>query len=478
MTRKKKTTTAEDGAIIDDPTQAAKYRTYPLDLTPVPNYPKKLVIYRLAASPFWWVRYYANGKTLRRTTRTANKRDAIEFAKGFYDEVNFKQRQGLVLNSRADFEMCATALLEQQDAMVARGEMSAMMQQNDRYRYSKEVRPFFKDYDLKNIDYFLIEKFINKLSADKLTAPTISSYLGFVRKTLGYAQRRGYIEVVPQFPRVKKVDKARGWFTLSEYKKLYDTAQRLSGETWEIRKFVDANGKEEIFTAKRQPATYKPRSAANKEFQKKVDASQLLRRVEMTLDLRNLIVFMVNSFIRPTDIKWMQHKHIEVIEGQHTYLRMSLPTSKKHDKPIVTMASAVHYYKRQIQLHSSADKKLHKAGPEDYVFLPEFGRKTAADTKEQIEKRRGTALTQLQRQFSVVLAATNLAKGARGEDRSLYSLRHTCIMYRLLYGNGLDLLTLARNARTSTEMIERFYASHLEGEMNTEMLQSRRAAKQ
>jgi hypothetical protein len=82
MTRKKTTATAEDGAINDDPTQAAKYRTYPLDLTPVPNYPKKLVIYRLAASPFWWVRYYANGKTLRRTTKTANKRDAIEFAKG------------------------------------------------------------------------------------------------------------------------------------------------------------------------------------------------------------------------------------------------------------------------------------------------------------------------------------------------------------------------------------------------------------
>jgi len=50
-------------------------------------------------------------------------------------------------------------------------------------------------------------------------------------------------------------------------------------------------------------------------------------------------------------------------------------------------------------------------------------------------------------------------------------------MYRLLYGEGLDLLTLARNARTSTEMIERIYASHLEGEMNIEMLQSRRTMK-
>lgn len=253
MTRKK-TSSAKPSTKKGEASAApAKHRTAALNLTHVPNYPKKLVIYQLAASPFWWTRYYADGKILRRSTKTANKRDAIEFAKGFYDEINFKQRQGLAMNSRADFEMCATALLEQQDAMVARGEMTAMMQQNDRYRYNKEVRPFFKDYDLKNIDYFLIEKFINKLSADKLTAPTISSYLGFVRKTLGYAQRRGYIEVVPQFPKIKKVDKARGWFTISEYKKLYDTAQRLSGETWEIRKFVDANGKEEIFTATRIP---------------------------------------------------------------------------------------------------------------------------------------------------------------------------------------------------------------------------------
>ena len=453
---------------------ATKHRTSALNLTHVPNYPKKLVVYQLAASPFWWVRYYADGKILRRSTKETDKRRAIEFAKGFYDEVNYKQRQGLVLNSRADFELCAEALLEQQDAKVQRGEMSAMMQQNDRYRLQKEVLPYFRSYDLKSIDYFVIEKFINKLSADKLTAPTISNYLGLVRKTLGYAQRRGYIEAVPQFPKVKKVDAPRGWFNTREYRKLWSAARKLSGQTWEIRKFVDANGKEEIFTAQRQPSTYKPRAAAQKALQQKIAASQLLRRVEMTEDLRNLIVFMTNSFIRPTDIKWMQHKHIEVIEGVHTYLRMSLPTSKKHDKPIVSMAAAVHYYRRQKALHWSDDKRKNKATVADYVFLPSYGRTSAADTKEQIEKRRGAALTQLQRQFSVLLAHCGLAQGARGEERSLYSLRHTCIMYRLLYGEGLDLLTLARNARTSTEMIERFYASHLDGEMNIEMLQSRR----
>jgi hypothetical protein len=36
------------------------------------------------------------------------------------------------------------------------------------------------------------------------------------------------------------------------------------------------------------------------------------------------------------------------------------------------------------------------------------------------------------------------------------------------------MLTLARNARTSVNMIERFYASALSGEMNVGMLQSRR----
>jgi hypothetical protein len=53
-------------------------------------------------------------------------------------------------------------------------------------------------------------------------------------------------------------------------------------------------------------------------------------------------------------------------------------------------------------------------------------------------------------------------------------LRHTAITLRLLYGQGIDMLTLARNARTSVNMVERFYASVLSGEMNVGLLQSRR----
>ena len=47
-------------------------------------------------------------------------------------------------------------------------------------------------------------------------------------------------------------------------------------------------------------------------------------------------------------------------------------------------------------------------------------------------------------------------------------------MFRLLDGDKIDLITLARNARTSVEMIERFYASKLTGEQNIDMIQSDR----
>ena len=76
--------------------------------------------------------------------------------------------------------------------------------------------------------------------------------------------------------------------------------------------------------------------------------------------------------------------------------------------------------------------------------------------------------------FNWLLDETGLAIGLKGQKRTLYSLRHTSITLRLLYGQGIDLLTLARNARTSVEMVERFYASTLNGEMNIDMLQSKR----
>jgi len=166
---------------------------------------------------------------------------------------------------------------------------------------------------------------------------------------------------------------------------------------------------------------------------------------------------MVNSFVRPVDIKLIQHQHIQIVRGDNTYLRISLPETKKHTTKIVTLSAAVNIYESLLK-HMNLRGFGYKS---DYLFLPEI-------------QDREAAIFIIGKHFRELLEATSLRRGSLGQNRSLYSLRHTAITFRLLYGNGIDLLTLARNARTSVEMIERFYASALTPEMNIGMLQSRR----
>jgi hypothetical protein len=85
---------------------------------------------------------------------------------------------------------------------------------------------------------------------------------------------------------------------------------------------------------------------------------------------------------------------------------------------------------------------------------------------------RDYALRDITRQFDQVLKVAGLKISSNGDARTLYSLRHTCIMLRIIKGGGIDSITLARNARTSAEMIDRFYAKYLTGEMNIAQLQS------
>lgn len=101
------------------------------------------------------------------------------------------------------------------------------------------------------------------------------------------------------------------------------------------------------------------------------------------------------------------------------------------------------------------------AGDEDYLFLPAIPDRLAA-------------ITLMEKHFRQILIKSQLRYGNQQQRRTLYSLRHSAITFRLLYGQGIDLLTLARNARTSLEMIDKFYASELRAEMNVGMLHSKR----
>ena len=140
-------------------------------------------------------------------------------------------------------------------------------------------------------------------------------------------------------------------------------------------------------------------------------------------------------------------------------MRLSLPPSKGHSFPITTMPWAVKVYERICR--RQALELGRDVIPSDYVFMPQAA-------------SRDNAMKLLARQFEIVMEVTGLKSSAAGETRTLYSLRHSSIMFRLLFGRTVDTLTLARNARTSPEMIDRFYAAPLQGEMNVGELQRKR----
>jgi hypothetical protein len=297
-----------------------------------------------------------------------------------------------------------------------------MAHDNDIYMLNKRILPEFGAMELASISFATLQDFVGKIGAD-LEPSSIQRHLSIVYKVMEYALHRQLLLALPNFPTIKKKDEPRGWFPDAQYRTLIARATELVGTSAKVQ------------TTETGPP----------------------RTLKFTADLPKMIQFMVNSFIRPTDLKNMQHKHDEILRVEQVYLRLSLPKSKNKDAPIVTMVEAVTVYE-QLRSVYAADGL---AEPEDYVFMPQY-------------PNRDTALRELQHQFNYLSDDLGYKTGPQGEARTIYSLRHTSIMFRLLDGDKIELLTLARNARTSVEMIERFYASKLTGEQNIDMIQSDR----
>lgn len=428
----------ELSAANDDVFNTKRCRTTPIPetLSHVPNYPNKLRIYLTNASCYWQARCFHKFKTYTRSMHTSDKKRAFSNARLFYEELvssDIVARLSVRKCETSDatlFSVLAIKVLELESGKVHRGELTEKSLKITRYRLNKSVLPIFGQLPVSQISYLHLESYVAKLSKQGLTGVAVGMYLVIVRKVLNYALRSNIITHLPAFPKVKAIRIPRGGFTLKEYHCLLQTAWRMRGTTYEMQ---------------------------TRAKQMRVEGA-VGKVVTMPAEMTRLIGFMVNSFVRPSDVKLIQHKHVEIIRADNTYLRLTLPETKKHDKPIVTMRAAVGIYQRLL-----TDAKAQGYGkPDDYVFLP------------YLKTRRDHAIRHMEFLFNWLLDETGLAIGLKGQKRTLYSLRHTSITLRLLYGQGIDLLTLARNARTSVEMVERFYASTLNGEMNIDMLQSKR----
>ena len=403
-------------------------------MTVVEGLPSKLKIFRIAGSKYWQMRFYNLGRYTTQSLKTTNIEEAKGFAaqifESYVDSGTYIPRAtAYVLHEETNQQLLHSLIedvLQAEEQKVQRDEIKHASYVMSKIRLEGLIFDFFKNQPLNKINADVLAEFITFLTRRNLSASTIQGYMAQTRKLLKLLCRKEIIKAVPAFPSLKSQPNSRGAFTLTEYKAILRESKRLRSET-----FTD--------WGKRNKAWIRS------EYH------------QMPIEMNWLIRFMVYTFVRPGDIRQIKNKHIEIIRGTYHYLRLNLPEVKRHSAATVSLPPAVLIFEKLLAYQQARGY----GKPDDYVFFPE-------------ESNRRLVLDITGWAFNWILKNLGIKAGPHGADRTLYSLRHTAITFRLIYGGSIDLLTLARNARTSVEMIDKFYASTMSAEMNIALLHGKR----
>ena len=171
---------------------------------------------------------------------------------------------------------------------------------------------------------------------------------------------------------------------------------------------------------------------------------------------------LANTGIRHgTEALNLQWKHITLFEeGGLQYLEMSV-RGKTGRRDIICRSGTINYLKR---IHGRSEDIKHIPFEDmlrQRVDLPVF------------RLPDGTVSKNLHQTFRAFVTETGLITCPRtGQNRTLYSLRHTYATFALL-NDGMDIHALAIQMGTSIGMIERHY-SHLTPRLKKDMLTGKR----
>ena len=176
-----------------------------------------------------------------------------------------------------------------------------------------------------------------------------------------------------------------------------------------------------------------------------VDNKIEVRGVPLTEEIYFFIVFMTHTFLRPvsSEIFAIKYRDVEVIEDPK-HLRIRLKKGKTGFRYVSSLQVAVDIFKKLFEFNTPFTKD------DDYIFQPTY-------------RNRTSAMRNMQRQFNYILEKCDLKNTYDGQVRTPYSLRHYALQTRLLKSKGkVNIFTLAKNAGTSVNQLERFYLKNLE----------------
>lgn len=400
----------------------------------------KVHVYKRDNSKFWQCSTYLQGKNRRTSTKEDSLQHAKQFAEDWYLELRGKSRAGLLKDEKT-FRVAAEQFLKEYE-VITEGQRSPRWVEGHAIRLRVHLNPFFGDLPISDVTAGKVQEYrVHRMTPNpdsnpaesksnrkpKATPParkTIHNEIVTLRQVLKTAIRHGWMSSLPDLsPPYKTQGKIvhRPWFSPAEYKQLYETTREYTKSVPERFRW---------------------------------NAEQM----------HDFVLFMANTGLRPDEAKNLQHRDVEIVLDEATNEKILIieVRGKRGVGYCKSTTGAVRPYERLLNRPKPIDKN---AGAEGEEVKPVFPSKM-----DYVFPGNHIKL------FNGILDRANLKLDRDGNARTAYSLRHTYICLRLM--EGADIYQIAKNCRTSVEMIEKHYAAHIKTTLDAAAINVRRVKPQ
>jgi integrase len=394
----------------------------------------KVHLYKRPNSRFWQCSTYLAGRNRRETTKQESLQLAKEFAEDWYLTLRDKSRQGELLSEKT-FKQAAEQF-EREYEIITEGQRSPRWVEGHKARLRLHLIPFFGSLGLSQVTAGKVQEYrMHRMTPSDEPNPhardnrphtgkppsrsTLHDEIVTLRQVLKTASRHGWLDRLPDLsPPYKTQGKIshRAWFSHKEYKQLYTATRKRAG---------------------------KPKHPAYKWH-----AEQM----------HDYVLFMANTGLRPDEAKNLQHRDVEIVTDDWSgdkILEIEV-RGKRGVGYCMSTPGAVRPYERLRDRPKPAEENGDDAPPES--VLPEPTDPVFPGNHIKM--------------FNNVLSEEKLKFDRDGNRRTAYSLRHTYICFRLM--EGADIYQIAKNCRTSVEMIEKHYAAHIKTALDTSAINIRK----
>jgi hypothetical protein len=378
------------------------------------NLYKGLSIYKVGGSSKWYVRIW-DRRTKKYLVKSTGEDSSIRARAAAQELALSLLRSEPLIESRYTFRHFALKLLHKARLQGKSGDRSDGYVKSIHWAIQNEdwgLLRHFGEMDVRTLKTNTYQDYITQLGKKRpdLSSSSKNTLMAAFRNVLKIARDEGVIDNVPATPRARVKDNPRPFFRFAPlvakeddaYQKLLKAVKQMDGQGVQVRGF-----------------------AVDDEFY-------------------DLLLFLTHSFVRPIMSELYAIRHSDVtIAVDPRRLIVTVRDGKTGFRAANTMEAAVSVYER-------IKKRYPSAKPEDYIFYPQWNNRT-------------TASGMVQRLFNEVLRVSGLETDAvTGKAHTLYSLRHTAICMRIINSEGrVNIFNLAKNAGTSVDQIERFYARFL-----------------